>query len=74
MTSSISLYGHKDMGTNGACPNMGHIWPRMMHAQIWAYCILMTSAISIWAKKGTLSPKGRGRFVPSGVLLVIKVL
>ena len=51
MTSAISIYGHKDMGTNGACPNMGHIWPQMRHAQIWAYCILMTSAISIYGHK-----------------------
>ena len=28
-----------------------HIWPQMRHAQIWAYCILMTSAISIYGHK-----------------------
>ena len=51
MTSSISIYGHEDMGTNGACPNMGHIWPQMRHAQLRAYCILMTSAICIYGQK-----------------------
>ena len=41
MTSAISIYGYKrdrDMGTNGACPNMG---------------ILYTDDISnIWSQKG----------------------
>ena len=45
-----------------------HIWPQMRHAQIWAYYILMTSAISIYGHKRDKDMGTNGAYPNMGIL------